>query len=48
MWLRPGLSHADLQPQLDKIAAACWIDTVTIEYASDANAAYVRIEVKRR
>ncbi|WP_327009028.1 hypothetical protein OHA72_18285 [Dactylosporangium sp. NBC_01737] len=46
--LRPGLSLTDLQARLDKIAVACWASTVTVERANDSNAAYVRIDVKRR
>lgn len=48
IWLRPGLSLDDLQGSLDKIAPACWADTVTAERASDSNAAYVRLDIKRR
>ena len=48
IWLRPGLSVDDLQTRLDKIAPACWADAVTIERASDTNAAFVRLDVKRR
>jgi hypothetical protein len=48
IWLRPGLSVDDLQSRLDKIAPACWADTATIERASDTNAAFVRLDVKRR
>ncbi|MFC4050048.1 hypothetical protein ACFOY4_10165 [Actinomadura syzygii] len=47
-WLRPGLSLADLQSRLDKIAVTCWAASVTVEAASDSNAAVVRIDVKRR
>jgi hypothetical protein len=48
IWLRPGLSVDDLQSRLDKIAPACWADAVTIERASDTNAAFVRLDIKRR
>ncbi len=48
IWLRPGLSVDDLQGRIDKIAPACWADAVTIERASDTNAAFVRLDVKRR
>jgi hypothetical protein len=48
IWLRPGLSVDDLQNRLDKIAAACWADAVTVERASDTNAALVRLDIKRR
>ena len=48
VWLRPGLSVDDLQGRLDKIAPACWADAATIERASDTNAAFVRLDIKRR
>jgi hypothetical protein len=48
IWVRPGLSLEALQERLDKIAPACWADTVTIERASDTNAAYLRLDIKRR
>jgi hypothetical protein len=48
VWLRPGLSLPDLQHRLDKIAVACWASAVTVERANDSNAAYVRVDVKRR
>ncbi|GII24290.1 hypothetical protein Pme01_38870 [Planosporangium mesophilum] len=48
VWLRTGLSLADLNARLDKIAVACWASTVTVERASDGNAAYVRLDIKRR
>lgn len=48
IWLRPGLSLDGLQDSLDRIAPACWADTVTVERASEANAAYLRFDVKRR
>lgn len=48
IWLRPGLALDDLQSRLDKIAVACWASTVTVEKASKSNAAYVRIDIKRR
>jgi hypothetical protein len=48
IWLRPGLSLDDLQGRLDKIAPACWAAAVTVEPASDTNAAYVRLDIKRR
>jgi hypothetical protein len=47
IWLRPGLSVDDLQGRLDKIAPACWADAVTVERASDTNAAFVRLDIKR-
>jgi hypothetical protein len=48
VWLRPGLSLSDLETRLDKIAVACWASTVIVDRASDGNAAYVRLDVKRR
>jgi hypothetical protein len=48
VWLRTGLSLADLEARLDKIAVACWASTVVVDRASDGNAAYVRLDVKRR
>lgn len=48
VWLRPGLSLADLQTRLDKIAAACWASTVTVERASESNSAFVCLDIKRR
>jgi hypothetical protein len=48
VWLRPGLSLSDLESRLDKIAVACWASTVIVDRASDGNAAYVRLDVKRR
>jgi hypothetical protein len=48
VWLRPGLCLADIQARLDKIATACWASSATAEPASAANAAYIRIDIKRR
>lgn len=48
IFLRPGLSLADLQQRLDKIAAACWADSVIADQASGSNSALVRIDIKRR
>jgi hypothetical protein len=48
IWLRPGLSLTDLQTRADKIAVACWADTVIAEAASESNSAYVRLDIKRR
>ncbi|HWG98714.1 MAG TPA: hypothetical protein VNV66_05195, partial [Pilimelia sp.] len=47
IYLRPGLSLADLQTRLDKIAATCWATSVTAERAG-ANAAYIVVDIKRR
>ena len=46
--LRPGLSLADIQQRLDKLAAGCWADTVLADRASASNSALVRIDIKRR
>jgi hypothetical protein len=46
--VRPGLSMDDLQNRLDKIAVACWASTALAEAASRSNAAFVRLDIKRR
>jgi hypothetical protein len=48
IFLRPGLSLADIQDRADKIAAACWASTVIADQASGSNSALVRIDIKRR
>ena len=48
VFLRPGLSLADIQQRADKIAAGCWASTVIADQARSANAALVRIDIKRR
>ncbi|WP_173074962.1 hypothetical protein [Phytohabitans rumicis] len=48
IYLRPGLSAKDLEARLDKMAVACWASTVTVERASTTNAAYLRVDIKRR
>jgi len=48
IYLRPGLSMADLEGRTDKIAVTCHASAVVLERASDGNAAYLRIDVKRR
>ncbi|MEV6375471.1 hypothetical protein [Micromonospora musae] len=48
IYLRPGLSLADLEGRLDKIAVACNASTALVERASDGNAAYLRFDIKRR
>jgi hypothetical protein len=48
IWLRPGLSLADVQERADKIAAACWASAVVADQASASNAALLRIDIKRR
>ncbi len=48
IWLRPGLCLDDLLQRLDKIAVACWASTALAETASASNAAFVRMDIKRR
>ena len=48
IWLRPGLSLDDLLDRLDKIAVACWATAALAEAASRSNAAFVRMDIKRR
>jgi hypothetical protein len=48
IWLRPGLALDDLLGRLDKIAVACWASTALAETASRSNAAFVRLDIKRR
>lgn len=48
IWLRPGLSLADIQDRLEKIAAACWASAVLADLAKPSNSALIRIDIKRR
>ena len=48
VFLRPGLSLADIQQRTDKLAAGCWASTVIADRASPSNSALVRIDIKRR
>lgn len=48
IYLRPGLSVKDLEARLDKMAVTCWAASVLVERASEKNAAYVRVDIKRR
>ena len=48
IWLRPGLSLDDLTNRLDKIAVACWASTALVDTASRSNAAFIRLDIKRR
>lgn len=48
IYLRPGLSMADLEGRLDRIAVACHASTALVERASEGNAAYLRFDIKRR
>jgi hypothetical protein len=48
IYLRPGLSVADLQGRLEKIAVACHASSVLVERAGEGNSAYLRFDIKRR
>ena len=48
IWLRPGLDLDDLLDRLDKIAVACWATAAVAEAASRSNAAFIRLDIKRR
>lgn len=48
VFLRPGLSLADVQAGTERIAAACWASSVIADAAKAANSALVRIDIKRR
>jgi hypothetical protein len=48
IWLRPGLAIDDLLDRLDKIAVACWATAAVAEAASRSNAAFIRMDIKRR
>ena len=48
IWLRPGLCLDDLLNRLDKIAVACWATAATAEAAASGNAAFIRLDIKRR
>jgi hypothetical protein len=50
VWLRPGLSLADLeQPgQVQKLAVACWANEARVTRASRKYAALIRIDITRR
>ncbi len=48
IYLRPGLSPADLQSRLEKIAVACHASAVLIDRASARTAGLVQVDVKRR
>ncbi|MEV4534673.1 hypothetical protein AB0J82_12670 [Asanoa sp. NPDC049518] len=48
IYLRPGLSHADLTSRLDKMAVACHASAVVVERASTRTAALLRVDIKRR
>lgn len=48
VWLRPGLSLADVQEKAAEIATACWATAVVAEVASASNSALLRMDIKRR
>lgn len=48
VYLRPGLSYADLNSRLEKIAVACHAASGVVEKASEKNSALLRIDIKRR
>ena len=48
IWLRPGLCLDDLTNRLDKIAVACWATAATAEASLSGNAAFIRLDIKRR
>jgi hypothetical protein len=50
LWLhlRPGLALDAIQTRAAQIAAACWADSVVATAASDANSAFIRLDIKRR
>ncbi|GIH10296.1 hypothetical protein Rhe02_83630 [Rhizocola hellebori] len=47
IFLRPGLSKADLVARLERLAVVCWATSVMVEQPG-SNAAYLRIDIKRR
>src|SRR5688572_15844801 len=47
IFLRPGLSKADLVARLERLAVVCWATSVMVEQPG-ANSAYLRIDIKRR
>lgn len=48
VWLRPGLSLADLEGRIDKLAVACWANEVRVVRPSTTYAALVRVDLARR
>jgi hypothetical protein len=50
VWLRPGLSVADLEQdgQLKRLAVACWANEVRVVRSSRRNAALIRVDITRR
>lgn len=47
VWLRPGLSLAELDNRGDQLAVACWAKDVTVTAASRTYASLVRFDIKR-
>ena len=47
IFLRPGLSKADLVARFERLAVVCWATSVMVEQPG-SNAAYLRIDIKRR
>ncbi|HEY3503732.1 MAG TPA: hypothetical protein VGN37_13225 [Actinocatenispora sp.] len=47
VWLRPGLSLAELQNRLDQLAVSCWAKNVSVESASSKYAALLVFNIKR-
>jgi hypothetical protein len=50
LWLhlRPGLSLEAIQTRLSQVAVACWASAATVAAASQANSAYICIDIRRR
>ena len=48
VWLRPGLSVAELEAKADKIAVGCWASEARVVRASTRFAALVRVDIARR
>jgi hypothetical protein len=48
VWLRPGLSLADLEARRDKLAVACWAKDIQLAPASTRHAALIQINVTAR
>ncbi len=48
VWLRPGLSLADLEARRDKLAVACWAKDIQLAPASTRHAALVQVNVTAR
>ncbi len=46
-YLRGGFSASELESRLEKLAGACRASIITVTRASDRNAAWVRLDIKR-